>query len=332
MTSMRSDLFARTEISRLALGTVQFGVDYGINNVTGQIPIDEVRAILATAHERGVNFLDTARTYGTSEEIIGKTLAEMGLADEFVVCTKLDLPEDYRDLSDSEVLRAVGEALEQSLEALQISTLPLYLLHRDHYKTHRDGLVWDYLVAQKRSGRISALGLSAGMKPAEAIGCMDDPEIDAIQIPYNIIDARWQVSGVLERAAREGIFVISRSVYLQGLLLMELDEVARKIPPALPYLRKLTDICRQLGVSRKELAMQFVMSESLVSTTIVGVDSVVQFQENARIAERADLTAQELTEIREQFLNVPDNVVIPYLWKARDRASHGSNTTKEETK
>ena len=79
-------------ISRVGLGTVQFGMDYGISNKTGQVRFADVVEIFETAREQGLNFIDTAPVYGNSEATIGRAIAEMGAPDEFVICTKLDLP------------------------------------------------------------------------------------------------------------------------------------------------------------------------------------------------------------------------------------------------
>ncbi|MCK5155856.1 MAG: aldo/keto reductase, partial [Spirochaetales bacterium] len=100
------------EISRLGLGTVQFGFDYGINNTRGQVPYDEVCRMLIRASDQGINFLDTSRLYGSSESVLGKAIAEIGR--EFTVCTKLDLPKNYTELGEKEIRDAVNASFMQS--------------------------------------------------------------------------------------------------------------------------------------------------------------------------------------------------------------------------
>ena len=75
--------------SRLLLGTVQFGLNYGIANTQGKPSFERVKAILRTALDNGITSLDTAAAYGDSEEVLGKALAELDIADRMTIVSKV---------------------------------------------------------------------------------------------------------------------------------------------------------------------------------------------------------------------------------------------------
>ncbi|MCC7355482.1 MAG: aldo/keto reductase, partial [Anaerolineae bacterium] len=124
---MQTRQFADLTLSRLMLGTVQFGLNYGIANKSGQPSYREARAILACAYEGGVNCLDTAAGYGTSEEVLGQALVELGIADKMVVVTKIGLIAD--NLEPDTIDAIVEESVTRSLKRLRLEVLPICLFH-----------------------------------------------------------------------------------------------------------------------------------------------------------------------------------------------------------
>jgi aryl-alcohol dehydrogenase-like predicted oxidoreductase len=314
-------------VSRFGLGTVQFGMAYGIGNRLGQVPYGEVLQILLAAREAGINFLDTARFYGSSEETIGRALEELRLQEHFLVCSKLDLPAGYPQLSDPQLLEAARSSLHRSLEALRLDRLPFYLLHTLDYKDFREGIVWRCVLEEQAKGAILHPGVSIARHPAEALAALQDGRVRAIQIPYNLFDARWHRAGVLEAAAGTGALVFSRSCYLQGLLLMPPEEAARKVPAALPYLRALEELAGEIGAPAKELALRYVFSTPGIASTVIGVDSPAQMRENLRLYRTARLPAGLVDSIRERFAAVPEQVVNPALWNVPYPPPDGRSAT-----
>jgi aryl-alcohol dehydrogenase-like predicted oxidoreductase len=302
------------DVSRLGLGTVQFGVDYGVNNPSGRVPRSEVRSILETALERGVSFLDTSRIYGASEEVLGTTMRELGAQDSSIVCTKLDLPEDYRELSDSALLQATKDCVHTSLNALKLDCIPFYLTHRAEYKHYRDGIIWHCLRELQDEGLLQHLGASVGTDPDEARQYLADSSVEMLQIPYNALDTRWVRSGVLTEAQEKGVGVVTRSCYLQGLLLMGAHRVPRRLAYAREYVERLESLAAELSLPVKELAFRYVFSTSTVHTTVLGVDSTQQFRENLALAERPALPGDVVRRVQQAFADVPETVVNPALW------------------
>lgn len=301
-------------ISRLGLGTVQFGLNYGINNTGGQVPYQEVCRILETAAEEGINFLDTSRNYGTSETVLGKAMKETGTDFRFTVSTKLDLDRNFKELSDKQLSKAAEESLEKSLEALKLEQIPLYLLHSYDYYSYRDNLIWHTAREQQKKGRIGKLGISIGQGPHEALSALGDIEVQALQIPYNLFDQRWRQSGFLAAANKADLILISRSAYLQGLLLMDIEKAVKRVPLSRPYKEILNNLAKKWDLSLAELVFRYVMDTREITTTIVGIDSLQQLKENCRLYKRPALNKARIREIEEHFSEVPVEVVNPSFW------------------
>ncbi len=302
------------QISRIGLGTVQFGIDYGINNATGQVKYQDILEILSLASEKGINFIDTSRYYGSSEENLGKALSELGLADQFIVCTKLDLPKNYRELAEENLLQEVSDCLEKSCETLRLEKLPVYLLHNADYMKVSGGVVWDYLKEKKEEGVIGHLGVSIASGPGEAGEVLDSPAVEAIQIPFNIFDQRWHKEGVLGKAAERGVAVFNRSTYLQGLLVMDSSDAAERLPGAVHFLEKLEGFIRDNRSDRRKMVVNYVFSETMIASTIIGIDSLQQLEENLAIYEETLFDGKTREIIGALFSDVPDSIVNPSLW------------------
>lgn len=302
------------QISRIGLGTVQFGIDYGINNALGKVQYDDILEILSLASEKGINFIDTSRYYGCSEENLGRALSELKLTEHYTVCTKLDLPENFREFSEKVLLQEVSDCLEKSCETLRLERLPVYLLHTPVYMKVSGGAVWDYLKEKKKEGVLGHLGVSIASGPGEAEEVLDDSAVEAIQIPFNVFDQRWHEKGILEKAAEKGVAVFNRSTYLQGLLVMDSSDAATRLPASVSFLQKLEAFVREYGYDRKKTVVNYVFSEDLIASTIIGVDSPGQLEENLAIYEETMFEGETRDIIGELFLDVPESIVNPSLW------------------
>ncbi len=307
--------FKELSISRVGIGTVQFGMKYGIHNATGQVSYLQIVKILQIALEHGVNFIDTAPIYGESEELIGKAIKELGAAGRFVVCTKLDIPESVEQASDGEILSVVKTCLSRSLERLGCQAVPLLLLHKPKHRIMRNGLVWDCLKEEASRGTIGHLGVSiGGLDTAEALDCCEDPAVEAMQIPFNALDARWDEAGVFEHARRKRVAIFTRSAYLQGLLLMPVEAVPDPLAEARRFKEVLNRMAADAGLPVKELALRYVFSRGEICSTIIGVDSESQFRENLSLYGKGSLQQHVMEKIRGSFIGVPQKIVVPWLW------------------
>jgi aryl-alcohol dehydrogenase-like predicted oxidoreductase len=300
------------QFSRLGIGTVQFGADYGVNNRSGQVPYAEVLKILEIAHGHGINFLDTARFYGTSETVLGRAFRDLDL--QFLVSTKLDLPRGFEELPDRRVAALCRECLRRSLEALGMSTVTVYLLHQPGYKSFRDGLIWNTVLEDQTEGLLRYPGVSVSIGPEEAADCLQDDTVAALQIPYNVFDQRWTGAGLWQRCTARQVLVFSRSTYLQGLLLMDVEAAAEKVPPSRVYKQKLHEIADRAGMELKELTLRYALTQKVLTSTLIGLDSAAQFRENLDLLARGPLEVELVSRIEQAFRAVPDDVIIPARW------------------
>lgn len=284
---------------KLALGTVQFGLAYGVANSTGQVSASEVREILCAAAEAGVDTLDTAIAYGESESCLGR----VGVSDWKVISKLPGLPENV------DVHSWVQGHVEASLARLGLQSLDGLLLHRprDIIGPQSEAYI-SALLKIRDEGRTKAVGLSIySPDDLDLIFPLFQP--DLVQAPYNVFDRRLASSGWLSRLNQEGVRVHTRSAFLQGLLLMN----APRRPPWFEPWRRMLDrwdgACKESGLSPLSLALGFVLGQAEIERVVVGVDSADQFRQlkDAQAISSA-LPDLELTDL---------DLIDPSRWKLR---------------
>lgn len=197
--------------SRLALGTAQFGLPYGVANSLGQVPVDDVAAILSLARGSGCDTLDTAVGYGDSEARLGA----LGVGG-FQVVTKLaGVPPGA-----VEIERWVVDTVAASLERLRIDALHGVLLHRPHDLRGKHGAaIVRGLERAQAEGLVRKIGVSVS-SPSDLDAVHDRMSLQIVQAPFNVFDRRLAATGWLDRLAAGGVEVHARSIFLQGALLM----------------------------------------------------------------------------------------------------------------
>lgn len=255
---------------RVALGTAQFGLRYGVANTRGQIPREEAVRILDEARYAGIDTLDTAVAYGNSEEQLG----ELGMRSWNVISKLPGLPKDVENVD-----AWVTQQVRGSLTRLGIDQLDGLLLHKpsDILGVHRLEYARS-LEHIRKQGLARSIGYSI-YSPDELIELCDAFSPDLVQAPYNLFDRRLESSGWISRLAEEGVRIHTRSAFLQGLLLM--PESAR---PACfdrwrPLWHKWARACADLQSTPLELSLGFVLSKPAIERVVVGVDSVLHLRE-----------------------------------------------------
>jgi hypothetical protein len=276
--------------SRLALGTAQLGRSYGIANRRGRPSVEETRAILGLAVDAGIRCLDTAAAYGEAETRIGRFLRECSLRRGVSVVTKLTVG----DVDGGISLRT---ALAESRRRLGVIPAGV-LLHDPELLAHWDGPLAGALQACRAEGAVRAIGVSV-YHPEQFAAALAAPGLDIVQAPFSVLDRRLEQAGLIERANAQGIRVMLRSVFLQGLLL--LDPV--RSPPGLafarPRLRRWHELCERYEVPPLTAALRFVMQRAPRATIVVGCESQVQLGQLLAAAEEPELPAGLLDELRE---------------------------------
>ena len=255
---------------KLALGTVQFGLNYGISNQGGQVSREDAKGILALARLHGIDTLDTAIGYGESESCLG----DVGVAG-FKVITKLpSLPENTPNVD-----KWVSDQIQGSLQRLGVKSLYAVLLHRSEQLVGNTGnALAQSLKSLKVTGVVQKIGVSI-YAPSELDRIMDTRLIDIVQAPFNLIDQRLQTSGWLQRLHDSEVEVHARSAFLQGLLLMRPASIPEKFKRWLPLLSDYHHWLNTTQVSAASACVGFVQSFPQIVRVVVGVDDLQQLQQ-----------------------------------------------------
>jgi aryl-alcohol dehydrogenase-like predicted oxidoreductase len=298
-----------TALARMGLGTVQFGMNYGVSNRGGKPSESEIAAILARAVARGVGYLDTAPAYGDAEALLGRLLPEgHGLR---IVTKTPPVPDAIIERRHS--LQWL-ESFERSLERLRTDSLYGLLVH---HAADLGKPGWEHLV-----GALHALK-SRGMVGRIGVSVYDEQQLDLaesrfrvefVQLPLNALDRRPVVSGLLGRLKARGSEIHARSVFLQGLLLMPPSGLHTFFEPVRPALVRLHAEWAQRGLSPLAGCLAFVLRQLEIDAAVVGVNSLAEFDEIA------DAVAQ-LPEVGEDFVGLPE-IAPQYLDPSRWPTQH----------
>lgn len=257
---------------KLALGTVQFGLPYGIANQAGQVTRHEGKAILQLAADNGIDTLDTAIAYGESEQRLG----EIGIQGWQIISKLPAIPDDCAD-----ILQWVAEAVRGSLQRLNINSLYGLLLHRPQQLMEKNGEdLYRALQQLKQDGLVQKIGISI-YDPSElnSILILGRFQLDLVQAPFNIFDHRLIDTGWMNRLAEQGTELHVRSVFLQGLLLMSPTDRPKKFTR---WDQLWSDWDNWLGNNRLtplQACLCYALSLPQISKVIIGVDSLGQLNE-----------------------------------------------------
>ncbi|WP_460923696.1 aldo/keto reductase [Pontibacter brevis] len=284
--------------NRLILGTVQFGLAYGISNKRGQISQQEVNKILASAHEAGINTLDTAAAYGESEASIGTSCRANNL--NFQLITKY--PPNRPGLS-------VSEAFHDSLSKLGVDHLHGYLLHSYASYSSNPGIM-NELQQLKNSGQVDKIGISL-YHPQEAIELLErDVQIDVVQFPYSVFDRRFEE--VLPLLRKHGIETHVRSIYLQGLYFVAPEALPAHLSSVAPKLQRLQQLALDHQLPLGAMLLGFALANQHITNVVIGVESLATLQENI------DYSLVTLSpQLVQELLNYQDHnedILLPYNW------------------
>lgn len=261
------------EGGKLVLGTVQFGLNYGISNVNGRPGETDVDRMLQRARAGGIDTLDTAAAYGDAEAALGRMIA----ADDFRVITKTQ-PVSATEV-DAQALSQVESAFARSLQRLSMPRVFGLMVHygSDLLKPGGDQL-FKLLTGLRERGLADRIGASV-YDPEEAEAIMDRYPIDLIQLPFNIVDQRASRSGLLSRLKARGVEVHVRSAFLQGALLMDPDSLPAHLAPLRTIGAELRAACRARGWSVQQACLRFVAGTPGVDKVVCGVNSLGELDE-----------------------------------------------------
>jgi len=311
--------FGGGRIGEFVLGTAQLGLSaYGRANIIGRPEPTVAVQLIRTAITHGVDCLDTARAYEQAEKVVGEAVKPFG--DRIEIVTKLsalsDLPEEA---TSGQVCAAVDASVFRSCRDLGMASLPVLLLHRWAHRTSHHGVVWQRLRELMNEGVISRLGVSV-YSPEEAKAALNDESIQHLQIPFNLLDHRWEAAGIDRLGVqRTDVVIHARSVFLQGILAAQ-PEFWPQIAgvDASDFVERLEELARRLGrATRADLCLAFARAQSWIHGLVVGVESAVQLADLLQLFQRQPLNAGEREVVRRAFPSAPETLLNPALWPVK---------------
>lgn len=260
---------------RLALGTVQFGLAYGIANQAGQVSPADAKAMVDYATAKGFDTIDTAITYGDSEACLG----EIGVQ-HLKVITKLPaIPHQCVDIG-----RWVREQMVDSIGRLQIKSAYGLMLHRPADLLGGEGVhLYQALQKLKYDGYIHKLGLSI-YSPSELEAILPNYSFDLVQAPFNIVDQRIQRTGWLDKLKNKGVEIHTRSSFLQGLLLVPREEIPIKFSKWNDLWDSWSTWLNENCSYPAKVCLDFVQSFDQIDRVVIGADSLSQLEQLVNFA------------------------------------------------
>lgn len=294
----------------LCLGTVQFGMDYGINGKKRPSPNDCVKW-MDYATNNGISSIDTAQAYGYAEDIVGSFLRKKTIPrDRLFISTKL-MPNILDGCKSNEYDTVIKEQLTSSLHKLGLEYVDAYLFHSSGY-VFRDEMV-AALYKMKKEGLARKVGVSV-YYPEEAFACLNNSLIDFVQAPFSLFDQRMRSSGFIDSIDGKELQLYTRSAFLQGLLLMKEERVPYYLQKAKPMIGKLDQICVKEHLTKVELALAYIKREKNISNIVFGVHSLQQLEEDISSFDKK-VDPEILNMIDQEFSSLDADIVIPSLWK-----------------
>lgn len=293
---------------RTCLGTVQWGMNYGVSNHNG-IPTDrELERIFKSAMKSSIKHLDTARNYGNSEERIGHHIAEhQGI---FHITTKIDIPSQVLKSSKRRISDSVRESINLSLKALQVGKIDNVLLHRGYFAIENEMIAWTTLQEIQDEGLIGKIGISAA-NPCEAKLAFELPGCEVVQVASSLLDQRLTRSDFFGECQAKGIETFVRSIFLQGVAFIEPEDLSGKLVELRDVLSSIKYFAAEFNLTAADIWKTFA-SEINSNFLVVGFTNDWELQKYLE---------DEIPDIKDQirtFSNqidlLPEYILDPSHW------------------
>lgn len=284
--------------SKIALGTVQLGTSYGINNISGKPDQKESFRILHEAFANGVRLLDSAEAYGDSLKVISAYLQE-NKNQSFNIISKF--------IGNGS---SVEPNVRKSIAALGLDYLYAYMYHR--FSDYSSGKYHAELAKLKKEGVIERIGVSL-YSLEEFETAIQDDEIALIQIPLNPFDCSAEKKHLLRLAKECGKEIHVRSVFLQGLFFKNPEDLSGNLTSLKPALRHFQNIVNEYQLTTMEACLNFALHQPDVDHVLVGVERVEQLQQNLKAAK--DTFSQEILQAFESIEIADSSLLNPSVWR-----------------
>ncbi len=294
-----------TNIPKICLGTAAMGLDYGTFVKNKKPSKKQSYQILTTAWKNGINCIDTAHNYGSAEKIIGGWSKKK--KKKPIIITKLP---SLNKISNSLIEEKIEEKFSESCARLNVDSVFGYLIH--DFQDIRNPRVLKKLISLKEEKKIRHLGISV-YEPDQIKEIININELDIYQTPYSIVDQRVKESGILDLCRRKNKIVLARSVFLQGILLLNKKNLPKRFYPLKNTLKKLESLSKDLGCTPSQLILHFVLSEPLISSVIIGIGKEEELVKNLEI-KNINFDKNIIKEIYKPKTRLPKSIIDPRAW------------------
>lgn len=289
-------------LEKIILGTVQLGLNYGINNSIGQPARQQAIDILSAAQRSSIKKADTAIAYGTAHDIIGEYCRANSAFDIYTKFMVSDMQS-----------RPIPDFLESLCESLSVERIAGLAFHS--YSELRN-CSDDILRELKSSQLVGELGVSI-YEDDELEKIIQDGFVDYVQIPYNVLDSSERKRELMTIARSEGIRFQARSVYLQGLLLMAPKIFPQHLRPMRGAVGEFQRLAKQFGRSPEEAALRYALDDVLIDEVVIGVETHFQLEKNIMYCNSRQLSEKEISSFRS--VDVADRGLLnPSKWNNRN--------------
>ncbi len=299
-------------ISKITLGTVQLGMEYGIANKSGKPSLEKAFEILDVATEGGINSFDTANKYGESEQVLGKYFSSPRCKIRNPLLTTKFALDPSKGTDRDSVEKQIYMFVESSLEKLNITKIPIYMLHNPKDMSQYGDVVVKALKKLVDEGLIGKVGVSV-YHPEEVEEMLKEDFYEAVQVPMNVFDLRMLRSGVLEKLRTRNKIVFVRSIYFQGLFFMELDAIPNSLEPIVKCIKELHQLAEMEGISVAQLAFSFIRDVEGVTSLVVGAETPEQVAENIRLMKGPKLSSDTTGKIEKLAEKVSVEMIMKEL-------------------
>lgn len=309
---------AGKKVSAMSLGTAQLGLFYGIANTGGKPDREKCFSILDAAFKKGITAIDTARSYGDAEDVLGAYFsARPEAAEKAFITTKLasSLPPGA---PAAEVEKSLNNSVETSLSKLGLKKADCLLLHNAADMTQHGSAVAETVMNILKKGYARIAGVSV-YHPGEAEAMLDNDLWQVIQLPMSVFDERFVLSGTIEKMRKKNISVFVRSVFFQGLFFLDPDTVTdpNLAAYAVPHIRALRQLSGRAGISVAQFAIAYIRDIPGVTSLVLGADNGEQVYENAALFETSALKDTLRLEAEKQFSGINYEGIMATLGKPR---------------
>jgi len=295
-------------LSSFTLGTAQLGMQYGIANKLGKLDSIQAFKVLDEAIKHGIKSFDTAAGYGDSEKLLGEYFFKRNLDYDIEIITKLDVLITDPNIKKDLAIKKAENSIKRSLDRLKINNIPVLLFHRYNDLMWQNHIIIDYL---KKKDYLKKIGVSV-YTPDEALTAMQVNGISVIQIPTNLLDLRFIKKGVFDIAKKKGIQIYIRSIFLQGLILINIDDIPSFLNDGKIYIKQLKKLCNN---KMHELTFSFLKSIKGNVNIIIGCECPEQVKENIEILKCSTVMSNEQQKkIFEINSGLSETIINPALW------------------